>query len=246
MKRANIVTTISTILAVMLAHSANAFDPGAVYLTSQEKRPNVARSVSTPPPQPKTADVTIIPSTVQTTLDATLASKLAIILERNPQYITTNFLIVDKVQGKMSLVSPTGEVINETKVLVGRDKSDVIDTDAYAGNKKFAYKITPAGIFPVKRYKADKYGGTVLVFIDGVAAATALHRVYLGNPAQKRDKRILSDDPNVRRITNGCINVPVDFFDEVLEKLPNGTLLFVLPEQAKTTEQFLNYVTIAK
>ena len=43
----------------------------------------------------------------------------------------------------------------------------------------------------------------------------AIHRTWTLNPAQKREWRIKQDDPAVRTITNGCINIESRVFDEM-------------------------------
>lgn len=78
---------------------------------------------------------------------------------------------------------------------------------------------TPVGEFPLvwMATKDPGYGGDVLVFAQDTKGYYAIHRVWLLDPAQHRNFRIKSDDPEIREITNGCVNVtPV-----VYEKLIN-------------------------
>lgn len=182
----------------------------------------------------------------QYAFNGTLAAKVAFILQNNPELITGNFIIADKANAEIHVVSQHGEILASSKALFGKDVSDKLDIAAYNGLKPFNAKSTPAGIFKTTKMNSPKYGGTILAFIEGDKVLTAFHRVYTGNPAQHRDKRIMSDSPSERRITNGCINVPVEFFDANLEALPNGTFVFILPETVKNPKQFSDYLTIRK
>ena len=59
-----------------------------------------------------------------------------------------------------------------------------------------------------------------------------MHRVRLVDPKERRLERLASPDPAERRISYGCINVPVAFFDSVVWPLLGSTraVVYVLPE----------------
>jgi hypothetical protein len=50
-----------------------------------------------------------------------------------------------------------------------------------------------------------------------------MHRVRLVDPKERRLERLASADPADRRISYGCINVPVAFFDTVVWPLLRST-----------------------
>lgn len=181
---------------------------------------------------------------IQYALNAPLATKIGIILSRNVGLINKDFLLVDKVEGRIYRISPVGEVIAEDTALVGQHRKDIAVKAQYFENPDTGDKITPAGTFRIKKYLAERYGGIVLVFLEGPKYAAAVHRVFLGNPHERRAERLRSSRREDRRITNGCINVPVDFFNKWLEPLPDGTLMFILPETVRDTDRFLNYITV--
>ena len=70
-------------------------------------------------------------------------------------------------------------------------------------------KETPKGEFKLNIYKTNKkgYGGEVLGFHQRGKELFAIHRVWLGNPNERRDVRIQSNNVADRLITNGCINI---------------------------------------
>ena len=70
-------------------------------------------------------------------------------------------------------------------------------------------KETPKGEFKLNIYKTNKkgYSGEVLGFHQRGKELFAIHRVWLGNPNERRDVRIQSNNVADRLITNGCINI---------------------------------------
>ena len=70
-------------------------------------------------------------------------------------------------------------------------------------------KETPVGDYGLTLTSVSDalYGGDVLVFKSTDKAIYAVHRIWRGNPGEKRDIRIKSDNPEDRVITSGCINV---------------------------------------
>jgi len=69
------------------------------------------------------------------------------------------------------------------------------------------------------------------------AAAISLHRVLAANTKEHRLQRLAAASPLDRRITFGCINVPVKFYDKVVHPAFTETngIVYILPE-IKTIE----------
>jgi len=63
-------------------------------------------------------------------------------------------------------------------------------------------------------------------------AAIALHRVITSNPKEHRLARLTSASLEDKRISYGCINVPADFYDNVVIPAFVGSkgIVYVLPE----------------
>mgnify|MGYP007002701573 CR=1 FL=1 len=80
---------------------------------------------------------------------------------------------------------------------------------------------TPKGTFKLDIYKTSKkgYGGEILGFHKDGKDIYAVHRVWNGNPTEKRERRIKSNNIADRLITNGCINIGEDGYNAVRNML---------------------------
>lgn len=76
---------------------------------------------------------------------------------------------------------------------------------------------TPTGAFDLKerQVSASGYGGDVLQFDEDDTFVWAIHRVWTGNPKEARIQRLQSSDPKRRLITNGCINVMPEVYEQL-------------------------------
>src|SRR4030095_9508841 len=88
-------------------------------------------------------------------------------------------------------------------------------------------RITPAGRFRAEEFR--KAPGKWILWVD-YESAIALHKVVLTDPAEQRQARIEARDPEQRRITYGCINVPIEFYDRVIHPVFNRSdgIVYVL------------------
>lgn len=59
-----------------------------------------------------------------------------------------------------------------------------------------------------------------------------MHPVVTSIPEQRRPQRLASPSPLDNRISYGCINVPPEFFADVIHRLFAGTvgIVYVMPE----------------
>jgi len=142
------------------------------------------------------------------------------------------FVIVDKTQARAYVFDPRGRLRGAAPVLLGLAKGD--DTVPGIGDKKLAdikpeERTTPAGRF-VAEAGRNAHGDDI-VWVD-YDAAVSMHRVLTTNPAEHRLQRLATPTPKDNRISYGCINVPVAFFDKVLNPTVNAgeTIIYVLPE----------------
>ena len=73
--------------------------------------------------------------------------------------------------------------------------------------------------------------------------AISLHRVVKGTPKDHRSQRLVTPTPLENRISFGCINVPVDFFDHTVLPALKDTkaIVYILPEIKTTRDFFPNY-----
>lgn len=86
---------------------------------------------------------------------------------------------------------------------------------------------TPRGEFIVQQRLTDDkyYGGDVLQFREDEHEIYAIHRVWLGRPEERRERRLASPDARQRRITKGCINVSKEVYAMLVDCCSNSTLI---------------------
>jgi hypothetical protein len=86
---------------------------------------------------------------------------------------------------------------------------------------------TPIGEFQIehKETSAFGYGGDILLFKETDNSVFAIHRVINFNIEQRRLERLQSDSNLDRKITDGCINVMPDVYEELVKCCNSDTLI---------------------
>lgn len=150
------------------------------------------------------------------------------------------FAIVDKRRAQVYVFAATGRLLGTSPVLLGYAAGD--HTVAGVGNKaiediKPQERTTPAGRF-VSEPGRNSLGHEV-VWVD-YEAAVSMHRVRATNPKERRLERLATPTAADNRISWGCINVPVAFFDETVWPHLGRTraVVYVLPERSPLTAFF--------
>jgi hypothetical protein len=150
------------------------------------------------------------------------------------------FAIVDKRHAKVFVFEPDGRLHAATPVLLGYAAGD--DTVPGIGKRPIDQvrpeeRTTPAGRFVSEpgRNALDEE----VVWVD-YEAAVSMHRVRVTNPAERRLERLDTPTEADNRISFGCINMPVAFFEEVLwpRFKTRGAIVYVLPETRPLREVF--------
>src|SRR6059058_152128 len=126
------------------------------------------------------------------------------------------FVIVDKVDSRVYVFDADGHLRGATPALVGAARGDV--SAPGIGNRAISSiqpeeKTTPAGRFSAVMGVGPH--GEDILWVD-YDNALALHRVVTNVPQERRLQRLASKVAAERRITYGCINVPVSFFESVV------------------------------
>jgi hypothetical protein len=149
-------------------------------------------------------------------------------------------VILDKHAATVYAFNPDGKLVASAPALLGLTVGD--HTPAGVGDKPLSEipeheRTTPAGRFIAQPGEDDT--GVDVVWLD-YGAAVAMHRVITTFPAQRRPERLASPDPKVRRISYGCINLPVAFYEQVLSPTvrKTGAVVYVLPETSSPREVF--------
>jgi hypothetical protein len=70
-----------------------------------------------------------------------------------------------------------------------------------------------------------------------------MHRVHTNKPNERRLQRLATPTPLDNRISYGCINVPVKFFDKIVRPAFKGTngIVYVLPETRSAQDVLGSY-----
>jgi len=149
------------------------------------------------------------------------------------------FMIIDKKQAHAFAFDVHGQIKGAAAVLLGSAFGD--DSAPGIGLKKLSAikpeeKTTPAGRFMATLGRNLK--GEEILWVD-YETSISLHRVITSNVKERRAERLASTTPADNRISYGCINVPVKFYEEVVSPLfrMNG-IVYVLPETRSAHETF--------
>lgn len=150
------------------------------------------------------------------------------------------FAILDKTQAKLFVFQPQGQLRAASPVLLGGARGD--DSVPGIGKRKIAdilpkERTTPAGRFVIE---AGRNANGEDVFWVDYEAAVSMHRVRATNPKERRLERLATPTPADNRISYGCINVPVAFFNTVVNPVFQGTrgVVYVLPETRSVHKVF--------
>lgn len=150
------------------------------------------------------------------------------------------FVLVDKVNAKVFVFDADGRLLGAAAALLGLAVGD--DSVPGIGERRLANilpseRTTPAGRFLASLGRNLTDGEILWVDYPG---AISLHPVITNNPEERRAQRLASTTLKDRRISYGCINVPVAFFKNVVHPAfhaSNG-IVYVLPETRTAQETF--------
>ncbi len=153
------------------------------------------------------------------------------------------FVIVDKQDAKVFVFDANGRLSGAAPALLGQARGDT--SVPGIGTRKLSSirpeeKTTPSG-----RFVADLGGnmsGKDVLWVD-YDGAVSMHRVVTSNLKERRLQRLATPTPLDNRISFGCINVPVKFFDNVVRPAFTGTsgIVYVLPETMPARKVFASY-----
>lgn len=154
-----------------------------------------------------------------------------------------NFVLIDKKEARVMVFDAQARLLATSPVLLGSAKGD--DTVPGIGDRPLNQvrpeeRTTPAGRFVGER--GHNARGEDVVWVD-YDAAVSMHRVLTTQPKERRLERLASGSVQDRRISWGCINVPVAFFEARISPLfvSQRALIYVLPEMKAAPEVFGSY-----
>ncbi|WP_229509198.1 hypothetical protein [Massilia sp. CCM 8734] len=150
------------------------------------------------------------------------------------------FMIVDKKNARAFVFHSGGELRGAAAVLLGAAVGD--DSVPGIGERPLSSMLpeertTPAGRF-VAALDRNIHGKDIL-WVD-YAAAISLHPVITGNPKERRAERLATPSSLDNRVSFGCINVPVAFFNNIVTPAFRNTngVVYVLPETRPLQQVF--------
>ena len=156
------------------------------------------------------------------------------------------FVIVDKKRTTVHVFDAAARLRGSTPVLLGAAAGD--DSVPGIGERAIAdvkphERITPAGRFIAER--GHNALGDDVIWVD-YDAAVSMHRVRTTEPRERRLERLASPGVDDNRISYGCINVPVAFYDALLRPLfaAQRAMVYVLPE-VRTLQQVFGSFDVA-
>lgn len=128
------------------------------------------------------------------------------------------FAIVDKIASVILVYRADGTLAGQSTVLLGQTKGDAIvpgtGERTQARRLSLADRTTPAGRFVSE--PGHNEVGEAIVWID-YTAALAIHRLRPSPPQERRAQRMASLNPQDKRISAGCVVVPVAFYLDVVQ-----------------------------
>ena len=153
------------------------------------------------------------------------------------------FMIIDKVNAKVMMFDAKGQLQGSAPALLGLAHGD--DSAPGIGQRKLSSirpeeRTTPAGRFVASR-DLD-LNGKEMLWVD-YNTAISLHPVVKGTPGERRSQRLDSPMPDDNRISYGCINVPLKFYESIVSPAFTGTsgVVYILPETRTAQETFGSY-----
>ena len=153
------------------------------------------------------------------------------------------FILLDKRLATLYVFDAQARLRATSPVLLGAARGD--DSVAGIGVRPIAEvrpheRTTPAGRFATQR--GHNALGEDVVWVD-YDAAVSMHRVRATAPKERRLERLASKTIADNRITYGCINVPVAFYEAFLRTgaSTRSAIVYVLPEQRTAQQVFGSY-----
>jgi hypothetical protein len=151
------------------------------------------------------------------------------------------FAIVDKKDARIYVFDGSGRLHGASPALLGQAPGDDIAPGVGAhtreGHVPFEERTTPAGRFVSE--PGRNLTGEHVIWVD-YDSAFAIHRLRPGRAQREREARLASPQASEHRASLGCVVVPVQFYEQVVQRmLGNGrAIVYVMPENGSAREMF--------
>jgi hypothetical protein len=154
-----------------------------------------------------------------------------------------DFVIVDKKYARVYVFDADARLRGSAPVLLGSARGD--DSVPGIGSRPMAQvrpqeRTTPAGRFVAERGRNTL--GEDVIWVD-YDAAVSMHRVRATNSKERRRERLATPTIDDNRISYGCINVPVAFYEAYIRPIFAilRAVVYVLPEVKPVQQVFGSY-----
>jgi hypothetical protein len=151
-----------------------------------------------------------------------------------------HFVIIDKHAAQLFLFGVDAKLKGTTPVLLGQAFGDGSAPDI--GNRPVALvkpheRTTPAGRFVAER--GHNARGEDVVWVD-YDAAVSMHRVISNVATDRRLERLASPSAEDNRISYGCVNIPVAFYESQIRPAfaRQRGIVYVLPDTLTVRQVF--------
>lgn len=142
------------------------------------------------------------------------------------------FMLIDKRQARVWMYDRRGQLLAHSPVLLGSATGD--ESVPGIGERPLSQiqpheRTTPAGRFAVE--PGVNAQGEDIFWVD-YDVAVSMHRVRAKNTQERRLQRLATATPEDNRISYGCINVPVAFYEGHIRPLfaSGQGWVYVMPE----------------
>ncbi len=151
------------------------------------------------------------------------------------------FAVVDKRAARLYVFRADGHLAGHTPAILGSTIGDQIvpgvGARAQIGAVRPDERTTPAGRFDAEPGRNDK--GEHVVWVD-YDSAFAIHRLRPGFAYQARAAQLANWGAHGKRMSWGCVVVPVAFYQQVVERVLGAgrSVVYVMPERASLPAVF--------
>lgn len=148
------------------------------------------------------------------------------------------FVVIDKKEARVYVFGPDGKLKESAPALLGAARGD--HSVPGIGDKPLSAVLPDEKTTPAGRYVAlpgKNTNGEDIIWVD-YDAAVSMHRIRPLVASERRLERLATLTVDDNRISFGCVNLPVAFYEEVLSPTVKqyGAIVYVLPE-VRTAQQ---------
>jgi hypothetical protein len=151
------------------------------------------------------------------------------------------YAVVDKRSAHIYVFHADGRLAGHSAALLGSAPGDHtvagVGAHAQSGQVPPDERTTPAGRFEAT--PGENRSGEQVIWVD-YESAFAIHRLRPGFAFQARNGRLATPQAAGKRVSWGCVVVPVAFYQQVVQRVlgASRSVVYVLPE-TRTVQGFM-------